>query len=114
MKFFLSILIIGVLSFIVGLFAPWWSIAVIAFIVILLVPARPLNAFLSGFLGIFLMWLVVASFINTANNSILANRIGGLLGIGENPVLLIFITSLVGGLVGGFAALSASYLRGYK
>ncbi|GAB3428890.1 hypothetical protein GCM10027516_35720 [Niabella aquatica] len=94
-----------------GLYTPWWSVAIVAFIVSLLIPERPLGAFFSGFSGVFLMWLIVAAFINAANNSILANRIGGMLGIGQNPLLLIFITAFVGGLVGGSAALSASYLR---
>ena len=107
----MSILIIGVLSFLVGLYTPWWSLAVVAFIVALLIPQGSLSSFLSGFLGVFLMWLIVASFINAANNSILANRIGEMFGMGQNPALLIFITAFVGGLTGGFAALTASYLK---
>lgn len=111
MKFFIAIFSIAVLSFVTGLYAPWWSIAVVAFIVSLSIPQRPGFSFLSGFMGIFLLWLIIALLINAANGSILANRIGGMLGIGENPVLLAFITALTGGLVAGFSALTASYLR---
>lgn len=114
MKFFLSVLITGVLSFIAGLYAPWWSIALVAFVVALLIHQRPFGSFITGFVSIFLMWMIVAAFINAANNSILANRIGVLLGIGQKPTMLIIITALVGGLVGGFAALSASFLRANK
>ncbi len=111
MKFLISTIIIAILSFVVGLHTPWWSIAIVAFVVLLLQPQKPFYAFLSGFLGIFLMWAIAAAFINVANGSILANRVGELLGIGAYPILLITIGSLVGGFVGGFAALSASYLR---
>ena len=114
MKFFISIIIIGVMSFIAGQYTPWWSIAVVAFIVVLFVNQRPLSAFLSGFLGVFSLWLILALFIDAANGSILANRIGSMLGIGSNPALLAFISAFVGGLVAGFAALSASYLRGKR
>jgi hypothetical protein len=111
MKFLISIITIAVISFIAGLYLPWWSIAVVSFMIALLIHQRPLASFIAGFAGIFVLWMIIASFINTANNSILANRIGEMLGIGQNPVLLIFITALIGGLVAGFAALSASYLR---
>ncbi len=111
MKFFISVFCIGLLSFVAGLYAPWWSIAVVAFMVSLLISPRPGSSFLSGFMGVFLLWLVIALLINAANGNILANRIGGMLGIGQRPVLLAFITALAGGLVAGFAALTASYLR---
>lgn len=111
MKFFISTINIAVISFIAGLYLPWWSIALISFIIALLIHQRPLASFFSGFSGIFVLWMTIASFINAANNSILANRIGEMLGIGQNPALLIFTTAFIGGLVGGFSALSASYLR---
>lgn len=111
MKFFLSILITGILSFIVGLYAPWWSLAIVAFFISLLIPKRPLSSFISGFVGVFFMWWIVASFINARNNNIMANKIGEMFGIGHNPLMLLLITAFVGGLVAGFAALTASYLR---
>lgn len=111
MKFFISLFSIAVLSFVVGLYAPWWSIALVAFIVSLCISQKPGSSFLSGFSGIFLLWLILALLINAANSNILANRIGGMLGIGPRPVLLAFITALAGGMVAGFAALTASYLR---
>jgi len=111
MKFFISLFSIAVLSFVVGLYAPWWSIALVAFIVSLCISQKPGSSFLSGFAGIFLLWLILALLINAANSNILANRIGGMLGIGPRPVLLAFITALAGGMVAGFAALTASYLR---
>ncbi|MCH5597778.1 hypothetical protein [Niabella ginsengisoli] len=114
MKFFISIITIGILSFIIGLYAPWWSLAIVAFVVALFINQQPFSSFLSGFLGVFILWLLLALFINAANDSILANRIGGMFGIGQSSILLAFISAFVGGLVAGFAALSASYLRTKK
>lgn len=111
MKFFVSVVTIAILSFVAGLYFPWWGIAIIAFVVSLFISQKPGLSFWSGFIGIFLLWGLLSFFINSANNSILANRIGGVLGIGEHPFLLICITGLVGGLVAGFAALTASYLK---
>lgn len=114
MKFFISIIVIALLSFIIGQYAPWWSLAIVSFIVTLFINQRPGSAFVSGFLAIFILWILLTLLINAANGSILANRIGGMLGIGENPILLAFISAFVGGIVAGFAALSASYLIAKK
>lgn len=111
MKFIVSILSIALLSFVAGLYFPWWVIAIVAFIVSVLINLKPGHSFLSGFLGIFILWGMLAFMINSANNGILANRIGGVLGVGEHPVLLVLITGLIGGLVAGFASLTGSYLR---
>ena len=111
MRFFISIFIIGIACFVAGLFTPWWSVAVIAFLVSLLVPQKSGSAFGAAFIAVFLLWLLLAAFINAANAGILANRIGEMLGVGARPWLLIMISALVGGLVAGLAALTASFLR---
>ncbi len=111
MRFILSIIIIAAASFFAGLYFPWWVIAVIAFLVSLLLPQRPSASFITGFIGIFLLWIILAASINSSNAGILAGRIGQLLKIGNSPSILIFVTGLVGGLVSGFAALTASYLN---
>lgn len=111
MKWLISILVTGIVSFLAGLYLPWWSIAIIAFLVALFIHQKPLSSFFSGFLGVFLLWIILSSFINAANGDILAERIAGMFGLGTNRTLLIIITGLVGGLVAGFAALTASYLR---
>ena len=110
MRFITSIIVIAILSFIAGLYFPWWTIAIIAFGISILLPQKPAQAFIAGFMGVFLLWVILAAAINSSNAGILAARIGGLMGIGNSPSILIFVTGLVGGLVGGFSALSASYI----
>lgn len=111
MKFLVSVLAIAMLSYIGGVYFPWWMIAVAGFVVSLLLPQRPSFAFLSGFTAVFLLWLILALMINNANGGILAGRVGALLGIGKSPVLLAMISGFIGGLVTGLASLSAVYLR---
>ena len=53
MKFIVAILLTAVLSFISGLFLPWWGIAIVALLVAVLVHQRAGKAFLAGLLGVF-------------------------------------------------------------
>ena len=111
MKFLLSILLTAVLAFLAGLFLPWWSIAIIAFIVALVIPQHIGLGFLSGFLAIFLLWGIIAIWTDVQNHSLLSKKIATLFPLGGSVVLLILVTSLVGAMVGGFAAMAGSSLR---
>lgn len=111
MRFILATLLTATLSFLAGLYMPWWSIAVVSFLVALLVKQRYGLAFISGFLGIFLLWGILAFWIDVKNNGVLSHKIAQLFPLGDSSVLLILVTGLVGGLVGGFAAMSGSTLR---
>jgi hypothetical protein len=111
MKFIVSVLLITLLSFAAGLYLPWWSIAVCAFIVSILIVQPPLRSFLAGFAAGFLLWLIFSWIIDSANSHILSRRIAAIFPLGGIPFLLILITAFIGGLVAGMAALSGTYLR---
>ena len=111
MRFLLAILLTAALGFIAGKFLPWWSIAIVAFSVALLFPQRIGKSFLSGFLGIFLLWSLVALWIDAKNNSLLSSKVAAVFPLGGSTLLLILVTALIGALVGGFAALSGASLR---
>lgn len=110
-KFFVATGLIALLSFISGLFLPWWTIAVAAFLVNALIPQTPLRAFFSGFLALFLLWGGIALGIDLANDSILSVRVAGILPLGGSSAALILVTALVGALCGGGGALTAAFLR---
>lgn len=114
MKFFAALVITALLSFIAGLYLPWWGIAIASFITAICVYQKAGFAFLSAFFGLLLLWCGLAFWIDTQNESILSARISELLGVGNNSFLLILITGVVGGLVGGLAAMSGSFLRSRK
>lgn len=111
MRFLLSVLLIVVLGLVAGMFLPWWSIAIVAFLVALVMRQPVGIGFLSGFVGVFLLWGVLATWIDIANESILSHKMAALFPLGGSSFLLILVTAFVGALVGGFAALSGSSLR---
>jgi len=111
MKIIVSIILTALLAFIGGLYLPWWTIAVAAFLVALVIPQFPWKAFISGFLGIFLLWGLIAFWKDMENQGILSSKIAQLFHVGSSSITMIFITAILGALIGGFAALSGAYLR---
>ena len=114
MKFFISLILTALLSFAACLFLPWWSIALAAFLVAVMIPQRPGRSFLTGFTALFLLWGILSFWISTKNDHILAHKVSMLMLKMDSPFLLIFATALIAALVGGLAALSGSYLRSSK
>ena len=113
-KFFVTTVLIGLLSFIGGIFLPWWTIAVAAFVVSALIPQQPLTAFFAGFLALFLLWGGMALAIDLANGSILSTRVAGILPLHDSSWAMVLVTALVGSLVGGGGALTAAFLQKRK
>lgn len=111
MKLIVAILLTALLAFVGGLYLPWWSLAVAAFLIAVLVHQKAGKAFASGFIGIFLLWGALAWWIDMKNEMILSKRVAELIPLGGNHWLLILLTSFIGALVGGLAAMSGSYLR---
>ena len=114
MKFIISFILTALLSFAACLYLPWWSIAITAFIIAVLIPQRPWKSFLAAFFALFLLWGGLSYWISNNNDHILAHKISLLILKMDEPYLLILATALMGALVSGFAALSGSYLKKRK
>lgn len=112
MKFLISLILTGLLAFALGGYLDWWSIAIAAFIVAAFIPQRPWKAWLSGFLGLFLLWGGLSFIIHQKNSGVFVRKVASVLPLNGNAYLLICITAVIGALVAGFSALSASYLVG--
>ncbi|SRR5258708_3776758 len=110
-KILVSALLIALLSFVCGLFFPWWTIALAAFAVSALIPLKPMFAFFTGFVAIFLLWGIMALVIDQLNNSILSSKIAAILPLGGSAFALISVTAFIGGLVGGGAAITGAFLN---
>ena len=69
MKFFSSIILSALLAYGFGLFTilPWWSFAISSFVIALSIHQTPFKSFLSGFLGVFLLWVILATLIDINN-----------------------------------------------
>jgi len=110
MKFIVQIIFIAGGCYVAELFFPWWSIAVVSFLMAAMIFSNGLIAFLSGFLGVGMLWSFFAWKIDQDTNSILTNKIAVLFEL-EQPFILLVATGIIGALVGGFAALSGSHFR---
>ncbi len=111
MKFLVSLLAIAALSIIAGMYAPWWSVAIATGLVGLLMKQKAVLSFLAGFLGVGLTWLGFTWWIDQANGGILSARMAHVLPMGGQVLYLHLITALLGGIIGGLAALSGSFIR---
>lgn len=111
MKFLVSTALISLISFIACLYLPWWSIAIVALLVAIIFPQKPLWSFLAGFCALFLLWTILAFIISSSNNHILAHRMSLVILKRDSPFVLMLVTGLIGALVAGFAALAGSFVR---
>lgn len=111
MKFIISLLLIALLSVAACLYLPWWSIAIVSFMIAALIPQHPGKAFLTGFIALLLLWGSLSWCISSNNNHLLVHKVSMIILKTDSPYLLITATALIGALVAGFAALSGSYLR---
>ncbi|GEP88866.1 hypothetical protein SAMN05660909_02520 [Chitinophaga terrae (ex Kim and Jung 2007)] len=110
-KTFAHFLLILILAYVAGMVMPWWSTALVAFLVTILIPLTPGKAFSSAFIAIFLLWLALAFYMDVRNDHILANRMSEMILKVRSAPLIGVVSSLIGGLVAGFASLTAAYLR---
>jgi hypothetical protein len=114
MKLLVATILTAMLSFVAGLYLPWWGIALAAFISVLLIPLGPVRAFLAGFLGVFVLWALLALWIDIKNKHILSEKVAQIFPLGGSSLAIILVTAFIGALVGGCAAVSAGFLRNRK
>lgn len=107
MKFVIKTLLIAGASYFLLSFFPWWSIAVVAFFFGAIIPSGQLNSFMSGFLGLGLLWLGKAWLIDYKTNAILTSKIATLLNLPQE-FWVIIIAGIIGALVGGFSTLAGA------
>src|SRR5436190_17402541 len=84
MKFLVAVILTALLAFISGLFLPWWCISLTSLVVALLVNQSAGKAFVSGLLGVFILWAGLAWWIDMKNNGVLSKKIAQVLPLGGN------------------------------
>jgi hypothetical protein len=92
------------------MFLPWWSIAVAAFAASLLLARKGMHAGLGSFLGAAILWIILATIVDAGNHSVLSARVAQVFFVNE-PVLLVIVTGVVGGLAALYPGLCGFYLR---
>lgn len=111
MKFILSFILIALLSFTACLYLPWWSIAVAAFVVTLIIPQNGMMSFVTGFCALFILWGGLCLWISSNNDHLLAHKMAVIIVKADNPYLLIVASALIGAVTGGCAAITGFFLR---
>jgi hypothetical protein len=101
--------IILALSFISGFILPWWFAAIICFAGGFFIRTTG-SAFWAGFAAVGLTWLAFALLKTLPNDNILANRMAQVFQL-PGWIYVLVITVVIGGLVGGFSALSGKLLK---
>lgn len=86
---------------------PWWVIAAVPMVLSAALGLHALTSFLAGFSGAFLLWAGMAFWLHQSGDGLLADRMGMLLG-GLPAEGMIAITGIIGGLLGGFGALTGT------
>ncbi|WP_040496887.1 hypothetical protein [Fulvivirga imtechensis] len=109
MRFLVKTILIAIGGYIAGLYLPFWSLALVAFIVSLIIRTNGISSFLSGFLAIFVIWATLAFSIDRETQSLLTERVAQVF-MGISSMTLIIITGVIGGLVGGLGAASGALL----
>ena len=90
---------------------PWWSLAVVTFLIGLTVARTAKLAFWAGFGGAALSWLLHAAWLAYQNDGLLAHRLAQLLPLGGSAAALVAVAGLVAGLAGGLAGLAGAWAR---
>jgi len=86
-----------------------WAIAVCAAIISFSIRTNGATSFLGGFVALSLLWMSKATFIDVATHSVISSKIIPLLGF-QHPIMLILLTGLIGGILGGFGSLIGQQL----
>ncbi len=103
-----AIVLLGVLA---QLLFPWWIIAVVALYVGYFVHESPGKSFAYGTAAVTLMWLTYAGIQSSMNGGLMSTSISGMTGGKLSATQLMVFTGILGGLVGGFAAMTGTMLR---
>lgn len=106
----IAIFLIVVLGYVIQPYTPWWSISLIALIIVLIFQLRPSKGALAGFLAGLLLWGGIAFLQSVGNQGILAGRIGTMLG-GVPGALVPLVSGLIGGITACLGALLGSLGR---
>jgi len=103
MSFIFRIIIIGIISFYIPHYLPWWSIIIITIGIGFAFDENYFSHFLSGFIGVGTAWLFLLLSIDSSTNSIISNKIIDFLEISSVNMLIIY-TSIIGGFIGGIGS----------
>ena len=111
MNLLLRIILIAGLSVVSQTYFQWWTAVIISLLVELAIGKRNSTAFFSGFYGVAIPWMALATYIDIKSESILSVRILELFKLPQYSFLLIVLTGLTGGIMGGVGSLTGGWIK---
>ncbi len=110
MKFLVQILIVIVICLVLQILMPWWAAAVAGFVVGLVFNNPSFKSFSIGFIAVFIVWATYSFWLDVQNASVLSQKIAVLFSVNQ-PVLLLLITGIIGGITGGLGSWAGNEAR---
>jgi hypothetical protein len=93
------------------MYFPWWTAVLIALLVELILGKKDSTSFFSGFYGVAIPWMILATYIDIKSEAILTVRILELFKLPEYSVVMIVLTGLLGGLAAGVGSMTGGWLK---
>ena len=90
---------------------PWWGVFVAAAAGGFAISLPAGKTFLGGFFGVALLWFLQTYLTDSANESILSEKVAGIFGL-SSGFMMILVSALIGGICGGVGASLGRSLRG--
>jgi len=106
MNFIIIILVTAILQ----IFAPWWIVAIVPFLVFLIRQTSASNAFWTGFAAIVVLWMAYGFYLHFVSDGAMSDRVAGIFSL-PNGIVLLLVSAVIGGLTGGMAGLSGQLVR---
>lgn len=109
MRTITSIILIIIFGFLAQSYLPWWTIAIVCFVIGIAVNRSWWSAVLSGFFGVGLLWLGMIFYQTAGNGGILVERMSGAMEM--SSTLLYTITLAIGVSIGMLSTLTGYSLK---
>jgi hypothetical protein len=109
MRLYLQIPAIILFGWLLALMLPWYSVAFVAFVFGYLLDSE--SNFIGGFLGVAILWGLKIFFTTYHGSVDLASKVAQIMDPIKEKWILILITLVIGGLVGGFACVTGATLK---
>lgn len=105
-KWFLPrVLLLAAFSGLAQVYLPWWSLIFVCAIIGFFTSALNHSPFFAGFTALFLVWACFAFYLDSHNAHLLSSKVVQLFPLPTSSFLLVCITGIFGGIIGGFATL---------
>jgi hypothetical protein len=111
-KVLVKIILIAAMSYLLQNVMGWWAVALAAFLINLIIFTKGLSSFVSGFLGVGILWFFKALITDFSTGAILSEKVADIFNL-PGSTLLVIITAFIGGMAGGSASVTGSALRSW-